>query len=145
RAWLQRAGDLPLHEGLEAPTPGRAGALASRRAWEPPGWRGRDPGRSRAEGNYPRQGPDGFLAGGPSHLAQPRRPFDGHDDVRTRRDDRGASGALRTDSTAPGRDGWLHRVHLLDVSARAHGSLGDSPGRRIRVPQDPGHLPDLSG
>ena len=39
-----------------------------------------------------------------------------------------------------GRDRRPHGVHLLDVSARAHRHGRRAAGRRVRVPQDAGHL-----
>ena len=65
----------------------------------------------------------------PPRLARARRAIDGHDDVRPHRDAGGADRAPRARPPAPGRDRRLHRVHLLDVPARAH-----RHGRRARRP-----------
>ncbi len=145
RARLQRAGDLFPHEGGQEAAAGGPGAAQGRGAGEPARRRGGDPGRPRPQGDHAGQGHDRQLARRPSRLAPARRAVDGHDDVRPRRDDRGAGRALRAGAATPGRDRRLHGVHLLDVPARPYRHGGRSPGRGLRVPQDPGDLAALPG
>ncbi len=56
RPRLQPAGDSPLHQGRQAAAADGARAAQGGRAGQPARRRGRDPGRSRAPRDHPRQG-----------------------------------------------------------------------------------------
>ena len=89
-----------------------------------PGRRRGDPRRPRARHHRAQEDEVGRLARGHARGAPPRGLVDGDDDVRARRDARGARRAHAPDPGAPGRDARLPRLHLVDVPARRNASGG---------------------
>ena len=97
---LQRSGDLPLHQGLEAAARDGSAAAEGRRTGKPARRRRGDPGRSGAQGHHARQGADGELVAGSPRLARAGRPIDGDDDVRPCRDAGGAGRSISSGSAS---------------------------------------------
>ena len=133
-ARLQPAGDLALPQAQQAAAARRCCSGSRTPAWAAcPAAAARSSSIASAR-RSPRQGADRRLARRPPRLARARRPVDLHDDVRPRRDAGRADRAPRAAAPAAGRDRRLHRVHLLDVPARAHRHGRRPAGRGVRVP-----------
>ena len=116
---IAKVSGLPIREVLRAAEGGGPGQPARRR--------GGNPRRSRPPRGQPVQGLGRRLAGGLPRVARAGRTRLGHHDVRPRRN---AGRADRTPGAiAPiaGRDGRIHRLYLLDVSARATRSWPTCP------------------
>ena len=90
----------------------------------------RDPRRPGARHHRSEEDEVGRVARGHAGRSPPRRLLDGDDDVRARRETRGAGRAHAQDPRAPGRDRRLPRLHLLDVptgGTRLAGKVSDHP------------------
>ena len=117
----------PAHRAaLEADDPGDAVAPARRRARLRPRRRRRDPRRPRARDHRAEEDEVRRVARRDAPGAPARDVDDRDDDVRPRRDARGAGRAHAPGPRAPGRDARLPRLHLVDVPARRQ------PARRAR-------------
>ena len=118
----------PAHRAaLEAHRPADAHAPPRRRPRLGARRRRRDPRRSRAPHHRAEEDEVGRVARRDAPGPPPRHVDDRDDDVRPRRDARGAGRAHAADPRPPGRDARVPRLHLVDVPARRQ------PPRRPRA------------
>ncbi len=138
----------PAHlAAVEADGVGDALAPARRGARLAPGRRRRDPRRPRPRHHRAEEDELGRVARRDAPCAPARDVDDRDDDVRARRDARGARRAHAASPRGAGRDRRLPRVHLVDVPARRQPPRGARRRRAdadvVRLPPDPGRLADL--
>ena len=123
---------------VEADGVGDALAPARRGARFAPGRRRRSPRRPRPRHHRAEEDELGRLARRDAPRAPARHVDDRDDDVRARRDARGARRAHAARARGAGRDRRLPRVHLVDLPARRQPPLG---ARRRRADADVVRLP----
>ena len=127
---LSRLSQLPVPAGARTADRGRDG----QRAWRRRG----NPRRPRSEAAALLRQGDGRRVARRHAPRPPRGPaHDGDDDVRHGRDRRRAPRAPAAAPRPAGRDGRLHGVHHLELSARPY-RAGGAGGDRHRLPADAG-------
>ncbi len=141
------AGDPAHLAPLEADDSGDADAAARRRPRLDSGRRRRGARRSRARHHRAEEDEVVRVAERDAPCAPARHLDDGDDDVRARRDARGARRAHAARARGAGRDRRLPRVLLVDVPgrrqpARREGAARDAPDV-VRLPADAGGLAHL--
>ena len=111
---------------------------------DPGRWR-RNPGGPCAETDFAFEMQHRRMAGGDAGGARARIKIERHDDVRPRGDDRRSRRTFAADSRSTGSKRRIHCVHLLDLSAAAHGVESEATDWRVRISANAGAGTDFPG